>query len=69
MQAHSSVEKDVLIAGVKIKQVPTDNSFSVRGSTLRKVVDADKAAGLIPFFVSTNIPIFVIVQIRLPVVK
>ncbi|XP_039192328.1 aromatic-L-amino-acid decarboxylase isoform X2 [Crotalus tigris] len=49
-QAHSSVEKDVLIAGVKIKQVSTDDSFSVRGSTLRKVIDADKAAGLIPFF-------------------
>uniref|UniRef100_A0A670YX94 Aromatic-L-amino-acid decarboxylase n=1 Tax=Pseudonaja textilis TaxID=8673 RepID=A0A670YX94_PSETE len=54
-QAHSSVEKDVLIAGVKIKQVPTDDSFSVRGSTLRKVIDEDKAAGLIPFFLCATL--------------
>ncbi|ETE71220.1 Aromatic-L-amino-acid decarboxylase, partial [Ophiophagus hannah] len=54
-QAHSSVEKDVLIAGVKIKQVPTDVSFSVRGSTLRKVIDEDKAAGLIPFFLCATL--------------
>ncbi|XP_070583283.1 aromatic-L-amino-acid decarboxylase isoform X3 [Erythrolamprus reginae] len=54
-QAHSSVEKDVLIAGVKIKQVPTDNCFSVRGSTLRKIIDADKDAGLIPFFLCATL--------------
>nr|XP_028559192.1 aromatic-L-amino-acid decarboxylase isoform X1 [Podarcis muralis]XP_028559193.1 aromatic-L-amino-acid decarboxylase isoform X1 [Podarcis muralis] len=49
-QAHSSVEKDGLIAGVKTKQLPTDDAFAVRGSALRKAVDQDKAAGLIPFF-------------------
>ncbi|XP_062986588.1 aromatic-L-amino-acid decarboxylase [Elgaria multicarinata webbii] len=49
-QAHSSVEKASLIAGVKIKEVPTDDSFAVRGSALRKVLEEDKAAGLIPFF-------------------
>ncbi|XP_058037673.1 aromatic-L-amino-acid decarboxylase [Ahaetulla prasina] len=54
-QAHSSVEKDVLIAGVKIKQVPTDDSFSARGSALRKIIDADKAAGLIPFFLCATL--------------
>ncbi|KAJ6657837.1 hypothetical protein lerEdw1_001887 [Lerista edwardsae] len=49
-QAHFSVEKDGLIAGVKVKHVPTDEKFAVRGSALRKVLDEDKAAGLIPFF-------------------
>nr|XP_003222345.1 PREDICTED: aromatic-L-amino-acid decarboxylase [Anolis carolinensis] len=49
-QAHSSVEKDSLIAGVKIKQIPTDDKFAVRGSALRKAIDNDKATGLIPFF-------------------
>ncbi|XP_061445194.1 aromatic-L-amino-acid decarboxylase isoform X2 [Rhineura floridana] len=49
-QAHSSVEKDGLIAGVKIKQIATDDTFAVCGSALREVIDKDKAAGLIPFF-------------------
>ncbi|XP_015280361.1 PREDICTED: aromatic-L-amino-acid decarboxylase isoform X2 [Gekko japonicus] len=49
-QAHFSVEKAGLIAGVKIKEVPTDDKFAVRGSALRKILDQDKAAGLIPFF-------------------
>nr|XP_060637499.1 aromatic-L-amino-acid decarboxylase [Anolis sagrei ordinatus]XP_060637500.1 aromatic-L-amino-acid decarboxylase [Anolis sagrei ordinatus] len=49
-QAHCSVEKDSLIAGVKIKQIPTDEKFAVRGSALRKAIDNDKATGLIPFF-------------------
>ncbi|XP_060103766.1 aromatic-L-amino-acid decarboxylase [Heteronotia binoei] len=49
-QAHFSVEKAGLIAGVKIKEIPTDDKFAVRGSALRKVLDQDKAAGLIPFF-------------------
>nr|XP_056713221.1 aromatic-L-amino-acid decarboxylase [Euleptes europaea] len=49
-QAHFSVEKAGLIAGVKIKEVPTNDKFAVRGSALRKVLDQDKAVGLIPFF-------------------
>ncbi|OPJ76441.1 hypothetical protein AV530_016127 [Patagioenas fasciata monilis] len=49
-QAHSSVERAALIAGVKIKNVSSDDKFSVRGSALKKVLDEDKASGLIPFF-------------------
>ncbi|RLW13129.1 hypothetical protein DV515_00000021 [Chloebia gouldiae] len=49
-QAHSSVERAALIGAVKIKSVPSDDTFSVCGSALRKVLDEDKAAGLIPFF-------------------
>ncbi|KAK2529762.1 hypothetical protein Q9233_006672 [Columba guinea] len=55
-QAHSSVERAALIAGVKIKNVSSDDKFSVRGSALKKVLDEDKASGLIPFFVNHREP-------------
>lgn len=48
------MERAALIAGVKIKNVSSDDKFSVRGSALKKVLDEDKASGLIPFFVSTG---------------
>jgi len=48
------VERAALIGGVKIKNVPSDDTFSVCGSALKKVLDEDKASGLIPFFVSTG---------------
>ncbi|XP_074940450.1 aromatic-L-amino-acid decarboxylase-like isoform X3 [Phalacrocorax aristotelis] len=50
IQAHSSVERAALIGGVTIKSVPSDDTFSVCGSALKKVLDEDKASGLIPFF-------------------
>ncbi|XP_047666772.1 aromatic-L-amino-acid decarboxylase [Tachysurus fulvidraco] len=49
-QAHSSVERAGLIAGVEMKKLPSDSKFAVRGETLRKVIEEDKAAGLIPFY-------------------
>uniref|UniRef100_A0A8C0HJP4 Aromatic-L-amino-acid decarboxylase n=1 Tax=Buteo japonicus TaxID=224669 RepID=A0A8C0HJP4_9AVES len=49
-QAHSSVERAALIGAVKIKKVPSGDTFSVCGSALKKVLDEDKASGLIPFF-------------------
>ncbi|XP_016362411.1 aromatic-L-amino-acid decarboxylase-like [Sinocyclocheilus anshuiensis] len=49
-QAHSSVERAGLIGGVRMKKIPTDNKFSVRGDALQKVLEEDRAAGLIPFF-------------------
>ncbi|KAK2526389.1 hypothetical protein Q9966_010788 [Columba livia] len=49
-QVHSSVEKAALIGGVKIKKVSSDDKFSVCGSSLKKVLDEDRASGLIPFF-------------------
>ncbi|XP_004630583.1 aromatic-L-amino-acid decarboxylase [Octodon degus] len=50
-QAHSSVERAGLIGGVKLKPIPSDDHFSMRGSALREALERDKAAGLIPFFV------------------
>ncbi|XP_028919953.1 aromatic-L-amino-acid decarboxylase [Ornithorhynchus anatinus] len=49
-QSHSSVERAALIGGVKFKTIPSDDKFAVRGATLRKILDEDRAAGLIPFF-------------------
>lgn len=37
-----------------MKKVPTDKNFSVRGEALKKMIEEDKAAGLIPFFVRQN---------------
>lgn len=51
-QAHSSVERAGLIGGVAMKKLPTDSKFAVRGDALRNAIEEDKAAGLIPFYVS-----------------
>lgn len=53
-KAHSSVERAALIGGVMMRKVPTDNCFAVRGDILKEMVEKDKAAGLIPFYVRKN---------------
>lgn len=53
--AHSSVERAGLIGGVMMKKVPTDNNYSVRGPLLQKMIQADKAAGLIPFYLCATL--------------
>lgn len=50
-QSHSSVERAALIGGVVMKKVPTDKKYAVRGEALKRMIEEDKAAGLIPFFV------------------
>lgn len=45
------MERAALIGGVVMKKVPTDKKFAVRGEALKKMIEEDKAAGLIPFFV------------------
>ena len=52
-QAHSSAERAGLLAGVRMRQLPTDANFSLRGDVLARAIQKDKAKGLIPFFVST----------------
>uniref|UniRef100_A0A8C2XGK3 Aromatic-L-amino-acid decarboxylase n=1 Tax=Cyclopterus lumpus TaxID=8103 RepID=A0A8C2XGK3_CYCLU len=49
-QAHSSVERASLIGDVTMRMVPTDSTYAVRGSMLKKMLEEDKAAGLIPFY-------------------
>ncbi|TSL82509.1 Aromatic-L-amino-acid decarboxylase [Bagarius yarrelli] len=54
-QAHSSVERACLIGGVKMKKLPTDSKFSLRGEALRKAIEEDKAEGLIPFYLCATL--------------
>lgn len=45
------MERAALMGGVMMRKVCTDNKYSVRGDMLKKMVEEDKAAGLIPFYV------------------
>jgi len=52
-QAHSSIEKGLRIAGIgtdRLRIVPHDDRFAMRPDELRRVVEADLAAGLVPFW-------------------
>ncbi|EPQ06318.1 Histidine decarboxylase [Myotis brandtii] len=49
-QAHSSVEKAGLISLVKMKFLPVDSNFSLRGEALQKAIEEDKERGLVPVF-------------------
>ncbi|GAB1600334.1 aromatic-L-amino-acid decarboxylase-like [Argonauta hians] len=51
LQSHSSVERAFLIALVKHRSLPADDKQALRGDTLKKAIQEDKAKGLIPFFV------------------
>ena len=53
-QTHSSVEKGLRIAGIgtdRLRLVPHDPSFAMRPDALAEAISADRAAGLVPFFV------------------
>ncbi|KAJ8249377.1 hypothetical protein GJAV_G00234120 [Gymnothorax javanicus] len=47
-QAHSSVEKAGLITMIKMRFLPTDEEFSLRGETLQRAIEEDRKNGLIP---------------------
>ncbi|XP_030620695.1 histidine decarboxylase [Chanos chanos] len=47
-QAHSSVEKAGLISLIKIRFLPTDESFALRGETLQRAIEEDRSKGLVP---------------------
>nr|XP_033777024.1 histidine decarboxylase [Geotrypetes seraphini] len=54
-QAHSSVEKAGLIALVKMKFLPVDENFSLRGETLKKAIEEDRKQGLVPVFICATL--------------
>uniref|UniRef100_A0A8C9WWT0 Aromatic-L-amino-acid decarboxylase n=1 Tax=Sander lucioperca TaxID=283035 RepID=A0A8C9WWT0_SANLU len=54
-QAHSSVERASLIGGVLMKKVPTDDNYAVGGGMFKKMLEEDKAAGLIPFYLCATL--------------
>ncbi len=56
-QSHSSIEKGLRIAGIgtdRLRTVPHDEHFAMRPNALREMIDADLAAGFVPFFVNAN---------------
>ncbi|CAK6432247.1 unnamed protein product [Pipistrellus nathusii] len=54
-QAHSSVEKAGLISLVKMKFLPVDSNFSLRGEALQKAIEEDTEQGLVPVFVCATL--------------
>ncbi len=57
-QAHSSVEKAMMIAGLgreNLRLIEVDDEFAMRPADLARHIAEDRAAGLIPTFVSATI--------------
>jgi aromatic-L-amino-acid decarboxylase len=56
--AHSSIEKDIKVAGIgcnNLRLIEVDEKFAMRPEALRRAIEADKAAGLVPFFVTAAV--------------
>ena len=45
------MERAALVGAVTMRMIPTDDTYSVKGEMLKRMVEEDKAAGLIPFYV------------------
>jgi aromatic-L-amino-acid decarboxylase len=57
-QTHSSIEKALKIAGIgsdHLRQIEVDENFAMRPEELARQIEADKKAGLIPFFVCATV--------------
>ena len=57
-QAHSSIEKAVRAAGIgseQLRLVKTDAGFAMDPAALSRLMETDRAAGRIPFFVSATV--------------
>jgi aromatic-L-amino-acid/L-tryptophan decarboxylase len=57
-QAHSSLEKAAMVAGIGIdnlRLVEVDEQFAMRSDALRSRIRQDRQAGLVPFFVSATV--------------
>jgi len=57
-QTHSSIEKDVKIAGIgsaNLRSIEVDQSYAMRPDALAKQIRADRDAGLVPCFVCATV--------------
>ncbi|MBP6440610.1 MAG: aspartate aminotransferase family protein [Caldilineaceae bacterium] len=57
-QAHSSIEKAMMVAGLgreNLRTIAVDENFAMRPAALAAQIAADKAAGLTPAFVCANV--------------
>jgi aromatic-L-amino-acid/L-tryptophan decarboxylase len=58
LQAHSSIEKDVSIAGIgrdNLRFIAVDENFAMRSDALARQIEADRRAGLTPCFVCATV--------------
>jgi aromatic-L-amino-acid decarboxylase len=56
-QAHHSVKKSAKLAGIaadRVRALPVDESFRMRGDALSAAIDEDRRAGLVPFLVVSS---------------
>jgi aromatic-L-amino-acid decarboxylase len=57
-QSHSSIEKAVILLGLgqrSLRKIETDERFRMRPDKLREAIEADKAAGFVPFCVVATV--------------
>src|SRR3989440_821885 len=57
-QAHSSIEKDVQIAGLgreNLRMIEVDKNFAMRADILTRQLEKDRRAGLVPCFVCATV--------------
>lgn len=57
-QAHSSIEKDIKVAGIgraNLRLINVDEQFAMRPELLEKAIQEDKGAGRVPFFVCATV--------------
>lgn len=54
-QAHSSIDKAVLILGCQLRKIPTDSECIMHGEQVQAAIEEDRAKGLIPFFIVATI--------------
>ena len=56
-QSHSSTRKGAIIAGTKLRTVPTkkEDNFGMRGASLRRTLEECKAEGLFPFYLTVTL--------------
>jgi len=57
-QAHSSIEKDVKVAGIgrrNLRLIEVDNEFAMRPELLEEAIEDDKKEGCVPFFVCATV--------------
>jgi aromatic-L-amino-acid decarboxylase len=58
IQAHSSIEKGIQIAGVgreNLRLIDVDERFAMKPDALEQAIQKDRAAGLVPFFVCATV--------------
>lgn len=57
-QAHSSLEKGAMAAGIgqeRVRRIPTDDRFRLRPDALRRAMEEDRAEGRRPFFACATV--------------